>query len=495
MAAPPDPQTVFARLLTGESTVPLFRQVYDGLRAAVLAGQLPAGSRLPATRVLAADLGVSRATVLAAFEQLMAEGYLTGRHGSGTYVAAAVPDHAFRPRRPRTTTPARRPARGLSQRGEVLTSRPTLPRRSSAPPPFRPGTPALDAFPWEEWEQLARRRWRTRDRALLAYGDPAGYGPLREAVAAHIGVSRGVRCSADQVLIVSGLPQALGLVVQVLLDPGDAAWVEDPGYPNARAALLAAGAVPHAVQVDGDGLNVAVGAATCPAARLCYVTPSHQYPTGVTLTLARRLALLDWARTADAWVVEDDYDSEFRYEGRPLAALAGLDPDGRVIYLGTFSKSLFPALRLGYLVVPPDLARPFARARDSLDQYASAYFQAVTSDFLAGGHFARHLRRMRTLYADRQATLVRAVRREFGDSLEVTPAPAGLHLLGRFANGEDDRAIADRAAAAGLDVPPLSAYRTSSTGRGGLLLGFASFSPREIREGVRRLATAWRDGR
>jgi GntR family transcriptional regulator/MocR family aminotransferase len=250
--------------------------------------------------------------------------------------------------------------------------------------------------------------------------------------------------------------------------------------------------VPHPVPVDADGLDPAAGAALCPGARLCYVTPSHQYPTGVTMALPRRLALLRWARAADAWVVEDDYDSEFRYEGRPLAALAGLDPDGRVLYLGTFSKSLFPALRLGYLVVPPDLAGPFARARDTLDQYASGYLQAVTADFLAEGHFARHLRRMRTLYADRQGALVRAVRRTFGDALEVNPSPSGLHLLGLLPDATDDREVARRAAGGGLEVPPLSAYRSGKPGRGGLLLGFAAYAPREIRDGVRRLDAAWR---
>ena len=488
----PAPPTVFARLLTGDRTAPLFRQVYDGLRAAILAGQLPPGTRLPATRALAAELGVSRATVVNAFDQLAAEGYLAGRHGSGTFVAGSVPDEAFRAPLPRPPAGRpRRPTRGLSARGTALVVPRAVPRSPAAPPPFRPGTPALDAFPWDLWDRLARRRWRTRDRGLLAYGDPAGYGPLREAVAAHVGTTRGIRCSAGQVLIVSGLPQGVELCAQVLLDPGEAAWVEDPGYANARAALRATGVVVHPVPVDGDGLDVAAGRAAGPAARLCYVTPSHQYPTGVTMTLPRRLALLDWARSADAWVVEDDYDSEFRYAGRPLAALAGLDPDGRVLYLGTFSKSLFPALRLGYLIVPPDLGEAFARARETLDQFASAWLQAVVADFLAEGHFVRHLRRMRTLYAERQATLVRAVGRELGGRLEITPNPTGLHLLGRLWAGVDDVAVSRRAAGLGLEVPPLSAYCSARPDRGGLLLGFAAYEPRRIRDGVRKLAAAF----
>jgi GntR family transcriptional regulator/MocR family aminotransferase len=490
--AAPGSSTVFARLLTGDSTIPLFQQIYDGLRAAILRGQLRPGTRLPASRTLAVDLGVSRATIVTAIEQLAAEGYLSGRHGSGTFVAPAIPDQAFRAPRPRPTVPPRRPARGLSRRGERLAQPRAVPCRPPTPSPFRPGTPALDVFPWDEWDRLARRRWRSRDRELLAYGEPAGYGPLREAVAAHVGVVRGVRCTADQVLIVSGLQQALGLVAQVLLDPGEAAWMEDPGYIHGQASLLAAGVVPRAIPVDADGLDPEAGTAICPNARLCYVTPSHQYPTGVTLTLARRLALLSWARSADAWVVEDDYDSEFRFEGRPLASLAGLDPDGRVLYLGTFSKSLFPSLRLAYLIVPRDLAGPFARARDTLDQYTSTWLQAVTADFLMEGCFARHLRRMRTLYAERQAALVRAIRRAFGGEVEVSPTPAGLHLLGWLPDGVDDRAVTRRARAAGLEVPPLSAYRMGRPGRGGLVMGFAAYPPRAIRDGVRQLAAVWR---
>jgi GntR family transcriptional regulator/MocR family aminotransferase len=473
---------------------PLFRQLYDGLRQAILGGALPAGSRLPASRGLAGELGVSRNTVLNAYEQLLAEGYLEGRLGSGTYVPHTLPEELLQVcGAPPPSRPGPRRRRGLSCRGECLAT-PTTVARSGTPRPFRPGIPGLDAFPFETWFRLVARHHRRPPRELLGYGDAAGYGPLREAIAAHLGPARAVRCEPGQVIVTTGSQQGLDLAARLLLDPGEPVWFEDPGYPGARAALRAAGAEVVGVPVDADGLDVAAGNARCPGARMAYVSPSHQYPLGVTLCLPRRLALLEWARRADAWVVEDDYDSEFRYAGRPLAALQGLDRDGRVVYLGTFSKALFPSLRLGYLVVPPDLAGAFVAARAAIDRQAPTLAQAVLADFLAEGHFVRHVRRMRTLYAERQEALLRAAGRELGGLLEVCPCPTGMHLVGRLADGRDDREASRAAARAGVEAPPLSAYGLDGRCPAGLLLGYAGLEPRQIRDGVRRLAAALRDG-
>jgi GntR family transcriptional regulator/MocR family aminotransferase len=474
------------------AALPLQRQLYDGVRQAILAGRLRPGARLPSTRALAADLGASRNTVLAAFEQLGAEGYLEGRVGSGTAVARALPESLLEARpeaggagRP----PGRRPR--LSRRGERLAGTGlALTRAPAAPRPFRTGLPALDAFPLDTWARLVARRWRRAPRQLLDYGDPAGYLPLREAIAAYLRASRAVRCEAGQVIVVTGSQQAVDLAARVLADAGDTAWIEEPGYPGARGALAASGLALAPVPVDAEGLDVRAGARRAPRARLVYVTPSHQYPLGVTMSLQRRLALLDWAGRTGAWVLEDDYDSEYRYAGRPLAALQGLDGAGRVIYVGTFSKVLFPGLRLGYVVVPPALVEAFTAARALADRHPPGVTQAALADFLDGGHFARHLRRTRALYAERQTALVEAARRHLGGLLRVSPAEAGMHVVGWLPDGVDDRAAARAALAAEVEVAPLSAYRLRGPGAGGLVLGYAAFGPREIADGVARLARA-----
>jgi GntR family transcriptional regulator/MocR family aminotransferase len=477
--------------LDGESPRPLFRQLYESLRGAALSGRLGAGVRLPATRVLAAELGVSRNTVLNAYEQLLAEGYLVGRTGSGTFVAPDLPDDLLEARaRPAEPLPVRR-ARPLSRRGALLAKvRQSPSSRDGQPRAFRPGVPAIDAFPRQEWARLLRKHSRHLPWNLLDYGEMAGYRPLREAIAAHVRAARAVRCEWRQVVIVSGTQQATDLCVRLLLDPGDAVWVEDPGYLGARAALTGAGARIVPVDVDREGIDVEDGIRRHASARLCYVTPSHQYPQGVTLSLPRRLALLDWARRVGARIVEDDYDSEFRYAGRPLASLQGQDRDGRVIYVGTFNKALYPSLRLGYLVVPPDLVDGFVAARGLADGHSSMLLQAVLTDFLTEGHFARHIRRMRSLYAERQDALVRAAGRALGGLLEVAPSETGLHVVGWLPRGVDDRAASRAAADAGVEVPPLSTYRVRPSRRGGLLIGYGGVNPRQIRDGVRELAAA-----
>jgi GntR family transcriptional regulator/MocR family aminotransferase len=475
------------------SDEPLYRQIYRDLRVAILTRRLAPGTRLPSTRALARELAVSRNTVLAAFSQLLAEGYVDGRVGSGTRVSAAIPEELLRvgvdARPAGGPSPSGRPSRrgatiaALPLRGSAVRG-PTMPRA------FRPGTPALDEFPVELWHRLTTRRWRRLPRKLLDYADLGGYRPLREAIALYLGAARGVRCTADQVLIVGGSQHALHLCAQVLLDPGDEVWLEDPGYYGARGALAAGGARLVAVPVDAEGLDVAAGTARAPHARLAYVTPSHQFPLGVTMSLPRRLALLEWAARASAWLLEDDYDSEFRYVSRPLTALHGLDPRGRVIYTGTFSKVLFPALRIGYLVVPESLVDAFIAARHFGDGQGATIEQAILADFILDGHFERHVRRMRRLYRERQETLVDAVGRYLGPALEVRSADAGMHLVGWLPEGVADGAVSARAAAHDVDAMPLSFFALGSPARGGLVLGYANVPPIEIRAAAQRLARA-----
>ncbi|MGH3145626.1 MAG: PLP-dependent aminotransferase family protein, partial [Rubrobacter sp.] len=357
--------------LNPTSDAPYYRQLYEGVRSAILSGLLPVGTRLPSTRTLATELGVSRTTAVTAFDQLLAEGYLEGKVGSGTFVAGSLPDDllSVRERVECESGPARS-GRRLSGRGAMLAATPaTAVRDRGSPRAFRPGVPALDEFPYAVWRRISGKVWRRPSGGLLGYGDPAGYWPLREAISGHLRTARGVRCLPEQVIVVSGSQQALDLAARVLLDPGDAVWVEDPGYTGARGALSGAGARLVPVPVDGEGLEVEKGIEREPDARLACVTPSHQYPLGVTMNLGRRLVLLGWAGSSGAWVVEDDYDSEYRYTGRPLEALQGLDTGERVLYVGTFSKVLFPALRLGYLVVPPDLIEAFTSARELTDRH------------------------------------------------------------------------------------------------------------------------------
>ena len=480
--------------LNPRSATPLHRQLYEGIRTAVLAGRLSPGARLPSTRALAADLDISRNTVAGAFDQLLAEGYIEGRPGAGTFVAQELPDELLRVKRSmhaaastRVLTPR------LSARGRMLAATPVAPvaREGASACAFRPGIPALDAFPRDLWSRIAARQYRQSKFDLFSYGDPAGHAPLRRAIAEYLRAARGVNCSWEQVIVTSGSQQALDLAARVLLDAGETAWVEDPAYFGARGAWTAAGIHCVPVPVDGEGLSVAQAERIAPRARMTYVSPSHQYPLGITMSLARRMALLAWARRRGAWIAEDDYDSEFRYAGRPLAALQGLDTAGRVIYIGTFSKVLFPALRLGYMIVPAGAVDAFAAARALTDRHPPGPSQALVAEFLADGHFARHIRRMRALYAERQAALVSAARREWRGLLDVSPADAGMHLQAWLPKGSNDREISKRAAAAGIVAPPLSAYyHRAASAPPALLLGYSSVNVRKIQDGVRRLAAA-----
>lgn len=469
----------------------LYQQLYAGLRQAILAGRLGSGARLPSTRDLAAALAISRNTVMAAFEQLVAEGYLESRVGDGTYVSPALPDDlalVHKRTRLEPAPKAKMPLPRFSQRHQTIVAAPMGGATDEhAPRAFRTGIPALDAFPAKVWSHLVARQWRRPAPTLLTYGDAQGYWPLRQAITEYLGAARGVRCTAEQVLITAGSQHALDLVAQTLLDPGDPVWIEDPGYRGARAALLGVGAQLIPIPVDEEGLCVEMGAAQAPHARLVYVTPSHQYPTGVTMSVGRRLALLEWARQHNGWILEDDYDSEYRYRGRPLAALQGLDGMDRVLYSGTFSKVLFPGLRLGYLVTPPALTEAFACALQLAHRYLSVFDQAVLAEFISEGHFARHIRRMRTLYAERQQTLVATLQQQVGDYVTVGAAEAGLHLVAWCIPPIQDQLIAKVAWQQGVEVAPISAYAMLSPARSGLVLGYGMLNQDEIRTGVRAL--------
>lgn len=468
------------------------RQLYEHIRGAVLDGTLPAASRLPSTRTLAREWGVSRNTVVFAYEQLTAEGYLVSRTGSGTYVPEDLPEdflevqralRARRNHRPGTLGTARLAERGAALMQARYCADPTPPL------PFAPGVPAVDAFPIDLWRRLTADRLNRATRHDLCCGEPMGYEPLRRAIANYLRTARAVECTWEQILIVSGSQQGLDLASRLLVDPGDTCWIEEPGYSGAKGALSAAGARLIPVPADQDGIRVEDGVRKAPKARLAYVTPSHQYPLGMTMTLCRRMALLEWAASNDSWILEDDYDSEFRFAGKPLASLQGLDERGRVLYLGTFSKVLFPSLRLAYFVLPPPLIKPFRMARALSDGHPPTLNQLVLADFINQGHFATHLRRMRGLYRRRQDLFVTAARRLLDGCLELAPSECGLHLIGYLPSGISDVDLAKKLSAEGIRVDPLSSTYCSPGGRNGLMLGFGCVHESDIEPAVERLAS------
>lgn len=477
------------------SPVALRDQLYRQLRQAILDGRLAGGARLPSTRTVAQQSGLARQTVVEAFDQLIAEGYVVTRPASGTYVTDTLPDQLLNARsRPTRARSATAPSVHLSRRGARLASV----RISSIPdyagaPPFQTGTPALSEFPFELWSRLTSRLLLSRPVSLLAYGEAGGYQPLREAIAGYVSSARAVRCTSAQVIVTTGTQQSMDLVARLLSDPGDAAWIEEPGYVGARGALKAAGLRLTPVPVDEEGLDVEFGRTSCPNARLVYVTPSRQYPLGMTMSLQRRRALLAWAQQARAWILEDDYDSEYRYAGRPLASLQGLDEGARVVYLGTLSKVLFPSLRLGYIIAPAELVEPLTSARALFGRHAPAIDQAVLAEFIAEGHLGRHIRRMRQLYAERQDVFVRLCREHLSGLLEVRPADAGMQLVGWLPEGVDDQELSDRLRQDGIVAAPLSIhYLGGPPTRRGLVLGFGGFDTRQVTDAVKRMAQVMR---
>lgn len=472
-----------AELLSGrlrrDGPLSLSRQLCQLLRSAMLDGRIPAGSRLPSSRWLAAELKLARNTVLEVYDQLLAEGYLDTRRGAGSFVLESL-----RPHLARQPLPAQL---GLSARGQaVLACGPTPAGLHGA---FAPGVPALEAFPRQAWQRALNRHSRQAPDHWLGYQAQGGLPALREALAAYLGQSRGVRCSADQVLITGGAQQALDWLARLLADPGDVAWVEDPGYLGARTALTAAGLQLCPLPVDAAGLNPAAAPAHAPSPRLIYVTPSHQYPCGAVMPLARRQALLAHADACGAWIIEDDYDSEFRYASQPVAALQGLAASARVMYVGTLSKVMFPGLRLGYLVVPDALIDAFRRASWHLAREGHYPVQAALADFIASGQLARHIRRMRELYLSRQQHLRQAVQQRLGDALPLSGGEAGMHLLAHLPAEVDDQALAQQGwARHQLILRPLSAHSLAAIPPRGWLLGYAGVAEAEITRAVDAMA-------
>jgi GntR family transcriptional regulator/MocR family aminotransferase len=451
--------------------------LYEELRRAILDRRLPPGTRLPATRDFAHQYNVSRGTAVTAFEQLQAEGYLVGKVGAGTWVNERLPEHFL------DTKMAQAPTKKLP--GPVPVWAISRPAR-----PFRPYEPALSEFPIEIWARVAGRRLRRATAALLAADDLRGYGPLREALAGYLGSSRGVNCSPDQIVIVSGVQQGLDLLARFLVKPGEAVWMEDPGYFGATAAFRNAGARIIPVPVDEHGLMVSKGKQLCSQAKAAYLTPAHQFPLGMTMPLVRRAAVLAWAREARAFLIEDDYDSEYRFEGLPVPALQGLDQSGSVILLGTFNKVLFPSLRLGYMVLPASMVDGFLAFRLGTDIHPSGLDQSILCDFIVEGHFGRHIRRMRALYAKRLVALQHGARRYLAGMLDVSPIQAGLNTVGFLRDGITSRQAEAAALAHGVEAIALSRFALKRTDLQALLFGFAAFDEREIHRGIVNLAAA-----
>ncbi len=449
--------------------------LYLELRRAILDGRVPRGQRVPASRDLAQQHGLSRGTVVTVYEQMQAEGYLVSRVGAGTRVNERLPEDLLE-------TPRAAP------REEVRLELDDLIERTARP--FHPNRPAMTHFPVETWARIASRRLRGVTPAMLAGGDPRGYQPLREAVAAYVGSSRGVRCTLDQVAITSGVQQSLDLLARLVSGPGKQVWIEDPGYFGATDAFRHAGAEIVGVPVDAKGLRVEEGRRLAPHAAAAYVTPGHHFGLGAAMSAARRVQLLAWAQQEGAWIIEDDYDSEFRFSGRPTPALQGIDEAGRVIHLGSFNKTLFPALRLGYTVLPHSLIESFLRLRYEADRFPPVVSQAVLTEFIAEGHFGRHLRRMRVLYAERLEALQTDAKRFLAGAMEIPPIQAGLFTTAHLTNGLSSAEAESRAARHGVDAFGVHRCCIRRTDLNAVQLGFAGFTASEIRDGVLRLAAA-----
>jgi GntR family transcriptional regulator/MocR family aminotransferase len=466
---------------------PVFRQIYLQLRSAILRGTLRPATKLPSTRELAARLGVSRPTVVSAFEQLLAEGYTFGKKGAGTYIASNLPEPfgAAHRRNKRPVSAAKTAASRRELSGFVDVT------AQSDERPFNLGRTLVDARTAELWRKLSARTLRSFGRHHLGYGDPHGMLELRKSVCEYLRAARAVRCEPEQVVITAGTQQAIDIVARVIQGPEKEVWIEDPGYSLTRLALVAAGAKVRPIPVDQHGIDITEGIRRAPKARAVFITPSHQFPKGVVLSMARRLELLAWARESGAWIVEDDYASEFRYGGRPLASLQGLDQAERVIYIGTFNKALFPGLRLGYAVVPASLVPAFVTARYLMDRHPSTFCQAVVAAFMEEGHFASHIRRMREMYRDQRDALVAAVRRRLAGHLAVDPPDQGMHLVAYTRRGLSDVAVERAAREHGVIVRAMSSLYVEAPVRSALVLGFSGYPRQIIAPAIARLAQAF----
>lgn len=457
-----------------KSAVPFYRQIYEGYRNAILGGQLRAGQRLQSTRALATELRISRLPVVLAYEQLVHEGYIEGKIGAGTYVNQSIPDELTNVSRQRITSQS-----GPPGRAEDFTN---------LLGPFRVSLPALDQFPMKIWSRLVAHHARNFSIENMAYGDPAGHLPLRTTIAEYLRTARAVKCEPHQIIIVSGSQLALQICARGLLTSSDAVGVEEPGYSGARDALQASGATLIPIPVDDEGISIQRLSSHKKKVRVVYVTPSHQYPLGTLMSASRRLELLDWAEQSRIWIIEDDYDSEYRYASRPLGSLQGMDNSSRVIYIGTFSKVLFPSIRIGYIVVPNELLKNFVQIRESLDIFSPTLYQLALTDFIEQGHFARHLRRMRSIYLQRRNALITSLQKHFGNSLIAYNADGGLHLCAFLPENIDDQEIAQNAAKHGVSVMPLSSCYVGKKSRNGLVLGFACANESQIEAAAKVLS-------
>lgn len=467
---------------------PLHKQVYEAFCAAIVRRNLRAGQRVPSSRALAAELRISRIPVLNAYAQLLAEGYFEARTGSGTFVSNSLPDQWMSPEQGPPVS-----SKASSGRPLVSTRATLLPSYKTAPwadkwGAFIVGQLAFESFPFQIWSSLLNRHVRNVRVKSLHYGDPMGLDGFRSTIAGYLRTARAVNCDASQIMVVSGSQQALDLCARVLLNPGDKVWFEEPGYWLARHVFTLAGCDLVPVPVDEEGLDVSAGRRRSRKARAAFVTPSHQFPLGVTMSASRRLQVLDWAHGSGSWIIEDDYDNEYRYESMPIASLQGLDRHARVIYIGTFSKTLFPSLRLGYIVIPPDLVDRFVAVRNAMDVCPPHLYQAVLQDFIGEGHFARHIRRTRLLYSERRDVLVKSIKTEFGSEVEILGAEAGMHLVMTLPKGLRDRSVSQQAAGQDLWLWPLSGCYLDKA-RQGFILGFGSTTPKEILKAVGHLRT------
>ena len=456
---------------------PLQSQIARQIRALVLNGRLKPQAKLPSTRALAEELDVARATIVEAYEQLLGEGYIETRSGSGTRVAAELPEALL------TATPA----------AKVKSSRPRTAGKREPARPFRSGLVDWENFPHDDWGRMLGRFWRNPPVTLLEHNDPFGWMPLREAIARHLYEWRGISCDESQVIVTAGGLDAFDLIGRAIMAEGDKVWIEEPGYPTARRVFALGGVSVVPVPVDEEGLVVAKGREKAPDARAAFVTPARQYPTGVTMPLARRLELLDWAAEAGAIVIEDDYDSEYRYVGRPLPALMSLDTRASVIYSGSFSKVFSPIVRLGYIVVPKALVERFRDERQSHGAPPSLMAQPALAEFMSSGAFAIHIRRMRRIYANRREALIAALKPADGRLFTIDASPAGLMLLLRLPAGEVDEDLVTRLAARGIESQSLSSHYARRKRGQGLLLSFAGFTEDELRNSAHRLIEVMND--
>ncbi|MBL4907910.1 MAG: PLP-dependent aminotransferase family protein [Sneathiella sp.] len=473
--------------LDPNSRDPLHRQLFMTLRDAILHGLIKPGTRLPSSRLLASDLNISRNTVLTAFDQLTAEGYISSRVGAGSYISDQLPEELLHLRKNETTSdsvPRDIPLSHLARNIQNIGGGGIYNLGS-----FSPGTPELDKFPFEDWARLLGRHWRHPKREYLVGNPIGGATILREALAEHLGQTRAVRCSAEQVIILSGSQQAIHLVIKAFAEKGDPIWMEEPGYPGTRNSILSAGATPVPVPVDEEGFRLSDAKKLAPDARLACISPSHQYPLGHTMSLPRRLDLLQWAKTENRFILEDDYDSEYRYTGRPLSSLQGLDTDNRVLYVGTMSKVMFSGLRMGYLVVPPDLVDVFLALRRDVDGHSPSVAEAALAEFISEGSLSAHIRRMRILYENRQNVLIKLLREKTADYLTVEPQESGMHLIAQLKPGIDDKEVEVLSRSHGMLLRALSGfYQFPKSDTNGLILGFAGTKEEKMPQLVDRLS-------